>query len=170
MHTIEFSINGEALTLLVEDNQTALRVIREQAGFTGTKPGCEAGECGACTILVNGKPVNACLMLAPELDGKEITTVEGLADGDNLSVLQQKFIDHAALQCGYCTPGFLMSATALLNENPHPTRQEIVEAISGNLCRCTGYKRIIEAIEDAANSGTKKTPAKKTKAKGGARK
>ena len=150
MHTVHFQINDEAVTLQVSDHHTVLRVIREQLNLTGVKPGCEAGECGACTILVDGKAVNACLMLAPEMDGRNIKTVEGLAKNGELTLLQQKFIEHTALQCGYCTPGFLMSATALLSENPHPTRQEIVESIAGNLCRCTGYKRIIEAIEDAA--------------------
>lgn len=127
-----------------------LNVLRDELCFTGTKEGCGAGECGACTVIVDGKPINACLVLAPEMDGMHITTVEGLSRGGELSPLQRAFVDHAALQCGFCTPGFLMSATALLDENPKPTREEIVKAISSNLCRCTGYIRIIEAIEDAA--------------------
>ncbi len=151
-YTVCFTINGEETELEVQANRTMLNVIRDQLDLTGTKVGCGAGECGACTVIVNGKPVNACLVLAPEMDGMDITTIEGIADNDgNLSPLQQAFVDHAALQCGFCTPGFIMSGTALLNENPHPSRDEIKRAISGNLCRCTGYVRIIEAIEDAAN-------------------
>jgi len=147
-----FTINGEKTELDVRPNCTMLTVIREELHLTGTKIGCGAGECGACTVIVNGKPLNACLVLAPEMDGMEIQTIEGVADHDgNLSPLQQAFIDHAALQCGFCTPGFIMSATALLNENPTPTREEIKHAIAGNLCRCTGYIRIIEAIEDVAS-------------------
>ena len=150
-YTVHFTVNGEATELDVQANRTMLNVIRDELHLTGTKVGCGAGECGACTVIVNGKPINACLVLAPEMDGMDITTIEGIADSDgNLSPLQQAFVDHAALQCGFCTPGFIMSGTALLNENPHPTRDEIKHAISGNLCRCTGYIRIIEAIEDAA--------------------
>lgn len=130
-----------------------LRVLREELALTGTKEGCGAGECGACTVIVDGKPINACLVLAPELDGMHITTVEGLAKDGQLTNVQQAFVDLAALQCGFCTPGFIMSATALLQENPSPSRDEIVDAISGNLCRCTGYARIIEAIELAARKG-----------------
>ena len=125
----------------------------EELALTGTKEGCGAGECGAWTVIVDGKPVNACLVLAPELDGMHITTIEGLAKDGELTPIQQSFVDLAALQCGFCTPGFVMSATALLEETPHPTREEIIDAISGNLCRCTGYARIVEAIERAANGG-----------------
>lgn len=145
---VSFTINGEQIQMDVQPNHTALRVIREQLDLTGAKEGCGAGECGACTIIVDGLAVNACLMLAPELDGKNIRTVEGLAKDGKLTDIQQAFIDHAALQCGYCTPGFIMSSTALLEENKNPSREEIEVALSGNLCRCTGYKRIIEAIED----------------------
>jgi carbon-monoxide dehydrogenase small subunit len=149
---VRFYINEELNELDVQPNRTMLSVIRDELHLTGTKVGCGAGECGACTVIVEGKPINACLVLAPEMDGMHITTIEGIADHDgNLSPLQTAFIDHAALQCGFCTPGFIMSATALLNENPTPTRDEIKHAISGNLCRCTGYIRIIEAIEDVAN-------------------
>ncbi len=143
-------INGEPMMLEVCANQTMLQVLRNDLHLTGTKSGCAAGECGACTVIANGRPVNACLVLAPEIDGMTVATVEGLAKDGELSPVQQAFVDHAALQCGFCTPGFLMSATALLSENPHPSRDEIKKAISGNLCRCTGYIRIVEAIEDAA--------------------
>lgn len=150
-YRVNFFINEEPVELYVDANKTLLRVLREELFLTGSKEGCGAGECGACTVIMDGKPINACLVLAPELDCKHITTVEGLAKNGELSPLQQSFVDVAALQCGFCTPGFLMSGTALLDENPHPTREEIVDAISGNLCRCTGYVRIIEAIERAAN-------------------
>lgn len=149
-YKVNFFINEDPVELYVDANKTMLNVLREDLCLTGTKEGCGAGECGACTVIVDGKPLNACLVLAPEMDGMHITTIEGVAKGDELSPIQQSFIDHAALQCGFCTPGFIMSATALLEENPSPTREEIVSAISGNLCRCTGYIRIIEAIEDAA--------------------
>ena len=149
-YKVNFFLNDDPVELYVDANKTMLNVLRDELCFTGTKEGCGAGECGACTVIVDGKPLNACLVLAPEMDGMRITTVEGLSKGGELSPLQRAFVDHAALQCGFCTPGFLMSATALLNENPKPTREEIVKAISGNLCRCTGYIRIIEAIEDVA--------------------
>ena len=144
-------VNGERYEDDIPSDLLLIDYLRGFRHLTGTKRACGAGECGACTVIVDGKPVNACLVLAPELDGKHITTVEGLADRKgNLSPLQEAFIKHAALQCGFCTPGFLMTATALLKENPHPTRDEIKAGISGNLCRCTGYKRIVEAIEDVA--------------------
>ena len=152
-YRVNFFVNEEPVELYVEANKTLLRVLREELALTGTKEGCGAGECGACTVIVDGKPVNACLVLAPELDGMHITTIEGLAKDWELTPIQQSFVDLAALQCGFCTPGFVMSATALLEETPHPTREEIIDAISGNLCRCTGYARIVEAIERAANGG-----------------
>lgn len=146
--SINFTINGEKVSMEVEPNLTALRILRERLDLTGAKEGCGAGECGACTVIVDGLAMNSCLMLAPEMDGKDIRTIEGLAQNGKLTDVQQAFIDHAALQCGYCTPGFIMSTTAMLEENPKPTREEIEISLSGNLCRCTGYKRIIEAIED----------------------
>ena len=152
-YKVNFFVNDEPVELYVDANKTMLRVLREELALTGTKEGCGAGECGACTVIVDGKPVNACLVLAPELDGMHITTIEGLAKDGELTPLQHSFVDLAALQCGFCTPGFLMSATALLEENPHPSRDEIIDAISGNLCRCTGYARIVEAIERAAEGG-----------------
>ena len=152
-YRVNFFVNEEPVELYVEANKTLLRVLREELALTGTKEGCGAGECGACTVIVDGKPVNACLVLAPELDGMHITTIEGLAKDGELTPIQQSFVDLAALHCGFCTPGFVMSATALLADTPHPTREEIIDAISGTLCRCTGYARIVEAIERAANGG-----------------
>lgn len=149
-YQVNFFVNDEPVELYVGANKTMLYVLRDMLNLTGTKEGCGAGECGACTVIVDGKPLNACMVLAPELDGMHITTVEGLAHNGQLSHVQQAFVDVTALQCGFCTPGFIMSATALLQENPDPSKEEIVRAISGNLCRCTGYARIIEAIEDAA--------------------
>ncbi len=149
-YPIHFTINEEPMELYVDANKTMLNVLRDQLCMTGTKEGCGAGECGACTVIVDGKPINACLVLAPEMDGMNIRTIEGISKDGELSPLQTAFVKHAALQCGFCTPGFIMSGTALLEENPNPTREEIVRAISGNLCRCTGYIRIIEAIEEVA--------------------
>ena len=149
-YKVNFFLNEEPMELYVDANRTMLNVLRDELCYTGTKEGCGAGECGACTVIVDGLPINACLVLAPEMDGMHITTVEGLSKDGELSPLQKEFVEHAALQCGFCTPGFIMSGTALLMENPQPSREEIVRAISGNLCRCTGYARIIEAIEDVA--------------------
>ena len=149
-YKVNFFLNDEPMELYVDANRTMLNVLRDELCYTGTKEGCGAGECGACTVIVDGLPINACLVLAPEMDGMHITTVEGLSKDGELSPLQKAFVEHAALQCGFCTTGFIMSGTALLMENPQPSREEIVRAISGNLCRCTGYARIIEAIEDVA--------------------
>ncbi len=151
-HKISFSVNGEKYTVEVEANKTLLNLIREDLNLTGTKEGCGAGECGSCTIIIDNKAINSCMMLAVEADGKEILTVEGLAKNGVLDELQQAFINNAALQCGYCTPGMLMSAKALLMRNPNPTEAEIKEAISGNLCRCTGYKAIVDAVKEAAEN------------------
>ena len=152
-YCVKFCVNEEPVELTVSGSETLLHVLREKLGLTGTKEGCGAGECGACTIILDGQAVNACLVLAPEVNGKVVTTVEGLAKGDELSPLQEAFIDHAALQCGFCTPGMLMSAEAMLRENPNPTREQITHNMSGNLCRCTGYKKIVEAIEDVIAKG-----------------
>jgi carbon-monoxide dehydrogenase small subunit len=147
---ISFTLNGDPMQAMVADNINLLDFIRDTLGLTGTKKGCEEGECGACTVLLDGKPVNSCLCLARELDGHELLTVEGIAQGNQLSPIQQQFIEKWALQCGYCTPGMIMSAKALLDSNPNPTEYEIRDAIAGNLCRCTGYVKIVEAIAAAA--------------------
>lgn len=155
-HEIKFTLNKEDITIEVVPNKTLLEMLREDLDLTGAKEGCGAGECGACTVLVDGEPINACLMLAVEADGRDIVTIEGLASEMELDELQQSFIDHAALQCGYCTPGMIMSGKALLMENPTPTEDQVIEAISGNLCRCTGYKKIIEAIMHVSENNAKK--------------
>lgn len=147
---IEFTLNGDVVEHYTESNRTLLSMLREDFDLTGSKEGCGAGECGACTVIVDGEAVNACLVLAVEADGCDIKTVEGLSDGRKLDPLQVAFIDTAALQCGYCTPGMIMTAKVLLEKNPNPSEEEIREGISGNLCRCTGYKKIIEAIQLAA--------------------
>jgi carbon-monoxide dehydrogenase small subunit len=143
---VSLTINGRRRDLTIEPRETLAEVLRERLALTGTKVSCDAQVCGACTVLVDAVPVSACTYLAFDADGKRIRTVEGLADGDRLSPLQQSFIDHAAFQCGFCTPGMLMAATALLDENPHPSRDEVVEGLEGNLCRCTGYAQIIDAV------------------------
>jgi len=152
-HNIKLIINGQTEELMVSSNMTLLHLLRDQIGLTGTKNGCEAGECGACTVLVDGEPVNSCLSLAVELDGREITTIEGLSSNGKLTPLQQSFADLNAVQCGYCTPGMLLAATALLKRNPKPTEEDIQKAMVGNLCRCTGYQRIIDAIMEASRQG-----------------
>ena len=159
-YKVNFFLNDEPMELYVDANKTMLNVLRDELCYTGTKEGCGAGECGACTVIVDGLPLNACLVLAPEMDGMHITTIEGLSKDGELSPLQKAFVEHAALQCGFCTPGFIMSGTALLMENPQPSREEIIRAISGNLCRCTVYVRIIEAIEDVAAQYAKQGGAK----------
>jgi aerobic-type carbon monoxide dehydrogenase small subunit (CoxS/CutS family) len=140
-------VNGEEIFTEVAPNKTLLWLLREELGLTGTKEGCGAGECGACTVIFNGKPVNSCLVMALEAEGGEVFTIEGEAKNGELSDLQKAFIKHNALQCGFCTPGMVMSARALLNRNSSPTREDIKEAMQGNLCRCTGYETIAEAIE-----------------------
>jgi carbon-monoxide dehydrogenase small subunit len=144
------TVNQEPVDLLVEDYKTLLEVLREDLGLTGTKHGCELGECGACAVLVDGDPLLSCLMLAVESEGRHVETVEGLTTGGRLHPLQECFADLGAAQCGYCIPGMLMTAKALLDREPHPSRERISEALSGNLCRCTGYLQIVEAVEAAA--------------------
>ena len=153
LHEITFTINGEIRTLGVKSHHTLLQVLREQLGLTGAKSGCENGECGACTVIMDGEAVNSCLVLAVEADGRKIETIENLNKTGSLHPIQQAFIDHNAVQCGFCTPGMVMTAKAFLDKNPHPTEQQARQAISGNLCRCTGYVRIVEAIMDAAQKG-----------------
>jgi carbon-monoxide dehydrogenase small subunit len=152
-HSITVTVNGLKEHLDVPSNMTLLQMLREKLVLTGTKNGCMAGECGACTVLMNGEPTNSCMVLAVEADGAEIVTVEGLAHDDQLTPLQEAFAEHNAVQCGFCTPGMLISAHALLKRNPHPTEEEVKEAMVGNLCRCTGYLRVIQAIETAAEKG-----------------
>jgi aerobic carbon-monoxide dehydrogenase small subunit len=148
--TLHTTVNGRDYETEISPNQTLLDFLRDTLGLTGTKRGCEVGECGACTVLLDGVAVNSCLILAPQVEGRKIITVEGLADGETLTPLQEAFLDHDAVHCGFCTPGMLISAKDLLDHTPSPTEQEIRAAISGNLCRCTGYVQIIEAIDDAA--------------------
>ena len=151
--TISFLLNGEAVEVRVEDHWSLLYLLREELGLTGTKEGCGSGECGACTVLVEGRAINSCLYLAVEVDGRDVLTIEGLAAPDGtLHPIQQAFIDHGAIQCGYCTPGMILAAKALLDENPDPTEEEIRHSLSGNLCRCTGYLQIFEAVKAAAAS------------------
>jgi carbon-monoxide dehydrogenase small subunit len=147
---IQFNVNGRSVEVAVKPNMTLADVIRSELRLTGTKKGCERGNCGACTVIMNGKAVLSCLVLAPRAKEADITTIEGLGSPTNLHPLQQAFIDHGAIQCGFCIPGMLMSAKALLDENPKPTREEVKKGIAGNLCRCTGYTRQIDAILDAA--------------------
>ena len=144
---ISFNLNGEDVMVLSEPNRTLLDLLRDDLGLTGTKKGCEAGECGACTVMLDGRPVNSCITLASEVEGCKVITVEGVAQDGQLSPLQRQFIDKWAFQCGYCTAGMIMSAQALQERNQHPTEIEIREAIEGNLCRCTGYVKIVEAIQ-----------------------
>ena len=151
MKTIALTINGEARELAVEPYRSLLDVLRNEAGLTGTKKGCDVGDCGACTVLVDGKPVNSCLMLGVEADGSEVLTIEGLQPTpERLHPLQEAFIRLGGAQCGFCTPGMIMMAAALLAENPAPTEEEIRFGIAGNICRCTGYTKIVEAIQAAA--------------------
>jgi carbon-monoxide dehydrogenase small subunit len=149
-HQITVKVNGSQELVNVQSNMTLMMMLRESLSLTGTKNGCSAGECGACTVLMNGEPVNSCMVLAVEADGQEITTIEGLAKDGQLDVVQQMIIEKGGVQCGFCTPGMLISARALLNRNPHPSEQDVVEALVGNLCRCTGYSRIIESVQAAA--------------------
>lgn len=143
-------INGEDHEIYTDPYRTLLEVVRDSIGLTGTKEGCGTGDCGACTVLLDGNPVNSCLVLAPEVDGHEVTTIEGLASDGRLHPVQQAFVAESGLQCGICTPGMVLSAVALLQRNPHPSESEIRYAIAGNLCRCTGYDKIVRAIEAAA--------------------
>jgi carbon-monoxide dehydrogenase small subunit len=152
MHEINLIVNGEACRVTIKPSESLLQVLRDKLGLTGAKNGCNAGECGACTVLVDGLPVRSCLMLAVLAKDREVTTVEGLSEPNALHPVQDAFVKYGALQCGFCTPGFIISAWALLNEIPDPSAHEIKLAIAGNLCRCTGYTKIVEAIQSAAQS------------------
>jgi aerobic carbon-monoxide dehydrogenase small subunit len=154
---IQFTLNGKNITREVPSHRLLLDLLRDEIGLTGTKEGCGTGDCGACTIIMNGKPVNSCLVLSGELDGVDVITIEGLKIGPELHSIQQAFIQDGGAQCGYCTPGMLMMSKALLDENPDPSEEDIRFALSGNLCRCTGYAKIIQAVQDAAAMMRSKT-------------
>ena len=156
-YNLRFTLNGEKKSLDIDAGISALELLRDVLDLKGTKEGCGIGECGACTIVVDGRAVNACLMFAAQLDGRTVLTVEGLGEPDELHPIQQSFSDHHSVQCGFCTPGLLMSTQAMLAENPNPSRAEIVKAVAGNLCRCTGYQSIVAGIEDAAGRCRKET-------------
>ena len=147
---VSTTINGAPTEFLCDANQTLLEVLRDSLGLTGSKEGCGSGDCGACSVTINGRLVCSCLVLAPEAQGVKIDTIEGMADGDKLHPLQKKFVEMAALQCGICTPGFLVAAKSLLDHNPKPTETEVRFALAGNLCRCTGYDKIVRAVMDTA--------------------
>ena len=149
-HHVTTTVNGEPVEFLCEPQQTLLDVLRDELHLTGSKEGCGSGDCGACSVIVDGRLVCSCLMLGVEADGHAIATVEGIAEGDRLHPVQQKFLEHAALQCGFCTPGLIVAAKALLDRNPNPTETEARYWLAGNLCRCTGYDKIIRAVMDAA--------------------
>jgi carbon-monoxide dehydrogenase small subunit len=161
---VSTTVNGDATEYVCQPGESLLDVLRNRLGLTGAKEGCGTGDCGACSVTVDGELVCSCLVLGAEAEGRKITTVEGLADGDKLHPLQQQFIDHAALQCGICTPGFLVAAKALLDDNPDPSEEEIRYALAGNLCRCTGYDKIVRAV-DAAGKDVRKQNARKQKAR-----
>jgi carbon-monoxide dehydrogenase small subunit len=149
-HLVTLKVNGELYSIEIESRETLLHALRERLDLTGTKEGCSHGECGACIVLIGGKPMNACLMPAISVQGQDILTIEGVSNGEALHPLQKSFIDHGAIQCGFCTPGMILTAIALLKEVPHPSEEEIRRALLGNFCRCTGYTKIVEAIMDAS--------------------
>jgi aerobic carbon-monoxide dehydrogenase small subunit len=149
-HHVSTTINGEPVEFLCETQQTMLDVLRNELNLTGSKEGCASGDCGACTVILDGKIVCSCLMLGVEANGHNVTTIEGIAQGDHLHPVQQRFLEYAALQCGFCTPGFIVATKALLDENPDPTESEIRYWLAGNLCRCTGYDKIVRAVQAAA--------------------
>jgi len=146
MPKLRFTVNGQTVSLPVSPQRLLVDVLREDLGLTGTKKGCGSGDCGACTVLLERRPVNSCLVFAWEVNGKEVTTIEGLNQAGELHPLQSAFVEYGAIQCGYCTPGMILTAKALLDENPHPSEEEVKQAIAGNICRCTGYYKIIQAI------------------------
>ncbi len=150
-YPLTMAVNGQTVTVEIQADELLVDVLRDRLGLIGTKVGCNEGECGACTVIMDGQAVLSCLIPALRAQGRQVTTIEALSDGDRLHPLQQAFVEHGAVQCGYCIPGFILSAKALLDVNPHPSSEEIKEAIAGNLCRCTGYVKIIEAIEAVAH-------------------
>lgn len=150
--SISVTLNGRPMTIEVEPYWTLQRLLRDELDMTGTKEGCRTGNCGVCTVIVDGKAIKSCLMLAPQVDGAHVITIEGLGGDGDYHPLQRAFVEHGAIQCGYCSPGFIMAAAAFLAEHPHPTRAEIADALEGNLCRCTGYVKIFEAVEAAAGA------------------
>ena len=152
MKEIKLTVNGKLHELTIKPWRTLLEVIRDELGLTGTKEGCGIGECGACTVIMNGNAVNSCLVLAAEANGKEILTIEGLADGDKLHPIQEAFINHGGMQCGFCTSGMILSSKVLLERNPNPSEEEIRKGISGNFCRCTGYTKVMESIKEASKN------------------
>lgn len=160
LHPITVTVNGAEERLHVRSNETLLQMLRDRLALTGTKNGCSAGECGACTVLMNDEPVNSCMVLAVEADGADVVTVEGLAEDGNLTALQEAFAERNAVQCGFCTPGVLISAHALLERNPEPTLEETKLALVGNLCRCTGYLRMFEAVQAAAKKRARRVSRK----------
>jgi aerobic-type carbon monoxide dehydrogenase small subunit (CoxS/CutS family) len=151
---LNFVVNGGPVTVRTQPNETLVDLLRDRLGLTGTKKGCGVGECGACTVLLDGRPVNACLTLAPSVEGRRVTTIEGVSPGEELHPIQQALLDAGAVQCGYCTPGMVLSLKSLFDADPRPARKDIVTAISGNLCRCTGYTKIIAAAESLSEAGT----------------
>jgi aerobic-type carbon monoxide dehydrogenase small subunit (CoxS/CutS family) len=160
LETITLTVNGDVVRVAVAPERTLVEVLRYDLGLTGTKQGCDEGDCGACSVLLDGRQVLSCITLAVEADGSRVDTVEGLAQGPNLHPLQEAFVRHGAAQCGFCTPGMLVSARALLERDPAPTRDAIKHALSGNLCRCTGYTKIIDAVEDAARVARERAGAR----------
>ena len=152
IHTLQLTVNGGPYELTIKSKTLLVEVLRDKFGLTGTKRGCISSACGACTVLLDGKAVKSCSVLALQANGREVTTIEGLANGDKLHPIQEAFVNHGGLQCGFCTPGMIMSAKALLDENPNPAEEEIRQGIAGNLCRCTGYIKIIESIGAAAKN------------------
>ncbi|MFO0561182.1 MAG: (2Fe-2S)-binding protein [Polyangiales bacterium] len=160
LETLRFSLNGREVTVSVDPRETLFDTLRERLRLTGTKGACLEGECGSCTVLLDGEPVTSCLVMALQVDGREVTTVEGLSDNGQLSALQAAFVRAGAVQCGYCTPGLLVSATALLRKNPRPSEDEVRNGLAGNLCRCTGYNKIIDAVLDASREGEELSESK----------
>lgn len=150
---IQLTVNGKEMELAVAPNVTLTDLLRYELGLTGTKKGCDVGDCGACTVILDGKPVNSCLVLAVQANGKRVTTIEGVETDTGLHPLQRAFVDHGSIQCGFCTPGMILSAKSLLEKTPHPDEAQVRRALSGNLCRCTGYQKIVEAILDVARGG-----------------